>query len=40
MNEEVMRVLKMVEEGKLSSEKASQLIEALNNGEKEDNNVT
>lgn len=40
MNEEIMRVLKMVEEGKLSSEKASQLIEALNNGQKQENNVT
>ena len=40
MNEEIMRVLKMVEEGKLSSEKASQLIEALNNGKKQENTYT
>ncbi len=38
MNEEIMRVLKMVEDGKLSSEKASELIAALN--KKEDNIVT
>lgn len=30
MREEVLRVLKMVEEGKITSEKASELIEALN----------
>ncbi|MGL4774023.1 MAG: SHOCT-like domain-containing protein, partial [Clostridium sp.] len=30
MNEEVMRILKMVEEGKISSEKAKDLIDALN----------
>lgn len=29
MQEEVMRILKMVEEGKLDSEKASELIETL-----------
>lgn len=37
MNEEIMRVLRMVEEGKITSEKASQLIEALNGGAKEEN---
>lgn len=30
MNEEVMRVLKMLEEGKIDSQKAAELIEALN----------
>lgn len=30
MNEEVMRVLKMLEEGKIDSQKAGELIEALN----------
>lgn len=30
MQEEIMRILKMVEEGKISSEKASELIEAIN----------
>jgi len=30
MKEEVMRILKMVEEGKISSEKGAELIEALN----------
>ncbi|OPJ62227.1 SHOCT-like domain-containing protein [Clostridium oryzae] len=30
MQEEIMKILKMVEEGKISSEKASELIEALN----------
>lgn len=29
MNEEVLRILKMVEEGKISSDKAQELIEAL-----------
>ena len=29
MNEEVMRVLRMLEEGKIDSEKAGELIEAL-----------
>ena len=29
MNDEIMKVLKMVEEGKIDSEKAAQLIEAL-----------
>ncbi|MDF2673921.1 MAG: hypothetical protein K0R09_2186 [Clostridiales bacterium] len=29
MNEEVLRILRMVEEGKINSEKASELIEAL-----------
>ncbi len=32
MNEEVLRVLKMVEEGKIDSEKAAELIEALKDG--------
>ena len=39
MNEEIMRVLKMVEDGKLSSEKASDLIAALNKDENQSNNV-
>lgn len=30
MNQEVSRILKMVEEGKINSEKATELIEALN----------
>ncbi|MBW9173932.1 hypothetical protein K2F43_22470 [Clostridium estertheticum] len=30
MNEEVMRVLKMLEEGKIDSQKAGELIEVLN----------
>ena len=30
MNEEVMKVLKMLEEGKIDSQKAGELIEALN----------
>lgn len=30
MNEEVTRILKMVEEGKISADKAQELIEALN----------
>ncbi|MBU3099307.1 MULTISPECIES: SHOCT-like domain-containing protein [Clostridium] len=34
MNEEVMRVLKMLEEGKIDSQKAGQLIEALNETKK------
>lgn len=29
MNEEIMRVLKMVEEGKISADKAKELIDAL-----------
>ena len=29
MNEEVMRILKMVEEGKLNADKAKELIDAL-----------
>ena len=35
MNEEISRILKMVEEGKIDSEKAMQLIEALKVGSKE-----
>lgn len=35
MNEEISRILKMVEEGKIDSEKAMQLIEALKGGNKE-----
>ena len=35
MNEEVSRILKMVEEGKIDSEKAMQLIELLKGGSKE-----
>lgn len=31
MNEEVMRVLKMVEEGKISADKAKEIIDALGN---------
>lgn len=30
MNEEISKILKMVEEGKITSEKAEQLIESLN----------
>lgn len=30
MNEEISKILKMVEEGKITSEKAQELIEALN----------
>ncbi|MCX7950490.1 MAG: hypothetical protein N2594_00865, partial [Clostridiales bacterium] len=30
MNEEIMRVLKMLEEGKIDSQKASELISLLN----------
>jgi hypothetical protein len=33
MNEEVSKVLKMLEEGKIDSEKAAALIDALNNHE-------
>jgi len=35
MNEEISRILKMVEEGKIDSEKAMQLIEVLKVGNKE-----
>lgn len=35
MNEDILRILKMVEEGKIDSEKAMQLIEALNEENKE-----
>ena len=35
MNEEISRILKMVEEGKIDSEKAMQLIEALKGDSKE-----
>lgn len=35
MNEEISRILKMVEEGKIDSEKAMQLIELLKVGNKE-----
>ena len=35
MNEEISRILKMVEEGKIDSEKAMQLIEALKGDNKE-----
>lgn len=35
MKEEVVRILKMVEEGKISSEKAAELIEVLGNNKKE-----
>jgi hypothetical protein len=35
MNEEISRILKMVEEGKIDSEKAMQLIELLKIGSKE-----
>lgn len=34
MNEEVMTVLKMVEEGKVSADKAKELIDALGNTQK------
>ncbi|MDS0525163.1 hypothetical protein NNC19_05670 [Clostridium sp. SHJSY1] len=34
MNEEVMKVLKMLEEGKIDSQKAGELIEALNETKK------
>lgn len=36
MNEEVMKILKMVEEGKLSADKAKDFIEALDNDKKAD----
>lgn len=39
MNEEISRILKMVEEGKIDSEKAMQLIEALKAGSKEPINL-
>lgn len=35
MNEEISRILKMVEEGKIDSEKAMQLIEAIKETNKE-----
>lgn len=35
MNEEIMRILKMVEEGKLNTEQGAMLIEALKNDNKE-----
>ena len=35
MNEEISRILKMLEEGKIDSEKAMLLIEALKGGSKE-----
>ena len=35
MNEEISKILKMVEEGKIDSETAMQLIEALKGGSKE-----
>ncbi|WP_139905807.1 SHOCT-like domain-containing protein [Clostridium thermarum] len=35
MNEEILRVLKMVEEGKIDSQKGAQLIEALKVSKKE-----
>jgi hypothetical protein len=35
MNEEISRILKMVEEGKIDSEKAMELIELLKGGSKE-----
>lgn len=35
MNEEITRILKMVEEGKLNSEQAAMLIEALKNDNRE-----
>ena len=34
MNEEVVRVLKMVEEGKITADKAKELIDVLNNPNK------
>ena len=33
MNEEIMRVLKMIEEGKISADKAKEIIDALKQGE-------
>jgi hypothetical protein len=35
MNEEILRVLKMVEDGKIDAEKATELIEALRMGEED-----
>ncbi|MBC7086905.1 MAG: hypothetical protein H5T96_00285 [Tissierellales bacterium] len=35
MNEEILRVLRMVEEGKIEAEKATELIEALRIGEED-----
>ena len=40
MNEEVMRVLKMVEEGKISADKAKEIIDALGNTAKPTEVVT
>lgn len=39
MKEEVKRILKMVEEGKISSDKAAELIEALNKPALVENNA-
>ncbi|GFR35518.1 SHOCT-like domain-containing protein [Thermobrachium celere] len=40
MNEEVMKVLKMVEEGKIDSQKAAELISLFNSKEQEKINET
>ncbi len=40
MNEEVLRVLKMVEEGKITADKAKDLIDALNNSNSTNNGDT
>lgn len=40
MNEEVMRVLKMVEEGKISADKAKEIIDALENTSKNTEVIT
>lgn len=39
MNEDVLRILKMVEDGKINSEKASELIEALRGNQVQKNAV-
>lgn len=38
MNEEVLRVLKMVEDGKISADKAKEIIDALGNTRVNENN--
>jgi hypothetical protein len=40
MNEEVLRVLKMVEDGKIGSEKAAELIEALNRADEKPKSIS
>ncbi len=40
MNENINKILKMVQEGKLDADKAAELIEALNTKEKEESTET